>query len=242
LDPLPAQALALLREALDRRKTGLLLLGTSEIEEHCASSLVNAALALTDFAGPAARIKPRTRGTPSKDWDVPEALKALPFLPSIESAYSQGFRRMVINPTYTEAEVLLGYEDKVLFIAGGYGSSVEDVFLGGLRYRGMDQSESALNSLVAILAVATLKTPTGHVQLSDMFVPKGQVLKGADTFTEALEVLRQGRVLRAEEHLTRLLDDDLVSATEVRKLLPRVKWATDLLATRSRKSRATAKP
>jgi hypothetical protein len=159
LDPLPSGTIPLLRQALERRKTGFLLVGSSEIGEHWAAELVTAVLPLTDFAGPAARIKPRQRSTPAKDWNVPDALKALPFLPSIESAYAQGYRRMVINPGYTDGELLMEYGDEVLFIAGSYGCSVDDVFLAAMRYRGLDKAQEALKNLVAILSVTSLKTP-----------------------------------------------------------------------------------
>jgi uncharacterized protein YktA (UPF0223 family) len=48
---------------------------------------------------------PRTRSTPSKYWNVREAVKELPFLQSIQSAYDQGFRRIVVYGNYTDSEV-----------------------------------------------------------------------------------------------------------------------------------------
>ena len=69
---------------------------------------------------------PRHRSTPEKDWWVPEPIKSLPFLPSIQSAYAQGYRRMVISPHYTDAETVLDHPD-VLFIGGTHGSEVKEV-------------------------------------------------------------------------------------------------------------------
>lgn len=120
VDALPAQAVPLLRKALKQRPTGLLLLGSSAITEHRAADLVNAALTLTDFAGPAARVRSHRGSTPSKEWDVPEPMKQLPFLPSVESAYSLGFRRMVMVPNYVDEDLLDAYADDVLFIGGTY--------------------------------------------------------------------------------------------------------------------------
>jgi hypothetical protein len=151
LDPLPPQAVPLLRRALEQRRTGIVLLGSSEIGDNRAADLVNAVLPLTDFAGPAARIRPRSRSTPAKDWNVPDAMKQLPFLPSVESAYSLGYRRMVINPGYTDEELIDTYSNEVLFIAGGYGGSVENVFLSGVRYRGFEDADKALDQHIAIL-------------------------------------------------------------------------------------------
>lgn len=86
-DAIPSEVLPLLRAALKGRRTGMLLFGSFQIQTHFAIDLVAAGLALTDHLGPAARIMSRHRSTPAKDWLVPEAIRALPFLPSIQSAY-----------------------------------------------------------------------------------------------------------------------------------------------------------
>ena len=70
---------------------------------------------------------PRHRGTPAKDWLVPDVVKALPFLPAIESAYAQGYRRMVIDPHYSR-DVVENFED-VLFLGGAWGHDVAHIAL-----------------------------------------------------------------------------------------------------------------
>ncbi|WP_260428254.1 hypothetical protein [Burkholderia sp. Bp9031] len=97
-DALPASVVGPLRNALAARANGLVLFGSGAIEDHAAIHLVAALLSLTEHVGPAARVMPRHRSTPSKDWDVPEAIRALPYLPSIESAYAQGYRRIIYAP------------------------------------------------------------------------------------------------------------------------------------------------
>ncbi|WP_326543500.1 hypothetical protein [Pseudorhodoferax sp.] len=121
VDALPSSVLAALTKAVEARSAGLLLFGSSEIDEHPAIEFVAASLALTEHAGPAARIMPRHRSTPAKDFQVPDAIKQLPFLPSIESAYEQGYRRMVFAPSYTPSELLLEFSKDVLLISGTYG-------------------------------------------------------------------------------------------------------------------------
>ena len=241
LDALPPKSLPLLAKAFERRKTGFLLVGSSEIEEHRAVELVNALLPLTDFAGPAARIKPRRRSTPAKDWNVPDAIKALPFLPSVESAYSLGYRRMVINPTYTDGELLMQYGDEVLFIGGGYGSSVDDLFASSLRYRGLDMAKEALAVTVAVLAVTSLKTPMLHVGIADMYIPNGREPVGQDKFSAVLEMLREDRALRSEGELSELLDQKRVTPAAVKKAVKRTKWVTELLAERAKPSAAAVR-
>ncbi|MDO9099617.1 MAG: hypothetical protein Q7V53_02570, partial [Caldisericota bacterium] len=193
LDPLPPQAVPFLRKAFEQRPTGILLLGSSEIGEHWAAELVNAVLPLTDFAGPAARIRSRSRSTPAKDWNVPQAMKQLPFLPSIESAYSLGYRRMVINPSYTDEELIDTYADDVLFIAGGYGGSVENVFLSGVRYSGFDNADKALDQHIAILALTHLKTSKVDARFADMYVPDGRHPTGEDKFDEMVAMIQEHR-------------------------------------------------
>lgn len=234
LDALPPKAIPFLEKALSKRKTGLLLVGSSEISEHYAAALVNALLPMTDFAGPAARIQPRHRSTPAKDWDVPDAMKALPYLPSIQSAYSLGYRRMVINPSYTDAEVLVEYGDEVLFIGGSYASTVDDLFVSGMRYRGLDKAEEALASLVALLAVTQLKTHKLEVGLADIYIPDGRGPTGKDKFSALMDMLRADRVLRAEDQLSELLDQALVTPAAVKAAVARTKWITEFLAARAK--------
>lgn len=241
LDALPAKAVPLLQEALGRRKTGLLLVGSSEIGEHYAAELVNALLPLTDFAGPAARIQPRHRGTPAKDWDVPEAMKALPFLPSIESAYSLGYRRMVINPRFTDAEVLTEYGEEVLFIGGAYASTVDDLFMSGMHHRGFDKAEDTLAVLVALLAMTQLNTPKLQASLTDMYVPDGRGPTGEDKFSVVMDKLRADRVLRVEDDLSELLDQRLVTQEEVTSAVTRSKWVSEFFAARAKLKEAATR-
>lgn len=241
LDAIPAAAVPLLKAALDRRPTGLLLLGNSEISEHWAADLVNAALALTDFAGPAARIRPRSRSTPSKDWDVPEAMRALPFLPSVDSAFSLGYRRIVINPTFTDADVVTAYSDRVLFIAGGYGGSVDDLFLDAVRPNGFQKVAEMFDQLIAVLAVTPLKTSRLDTSFADMYVPNGHRVEPGDRYAAVLKLLREHRCLRAEDELSGLLDQKRITPSAVKKAVERTKWVTELLAERAKTHAATAR-
>jgi hypothetical protein len=240
VEAIPAQAIPLLQAALKQRPTGLLLLGSSEITEHWAADLVNAALPLTDFAGPAARIRPRRRSTPAKDWDVPEGIKALPFLPSVDSAYALGYRRMVISTGYTDAEVVTAYSDRVLFIAGGYGGSVDDLFMDAIRPRGFQKMTEVLDELIAILGVTRLKTTKVDTAFADMYVPDGTKLGRGEKFSAVVKLLRERRCLRAEDALTGMLDTRQVTPAGVKKALERTGWVTELLAERAKRNAVAA--
>lgn len=237
LAPIPPAALPHLEKALRRRSTGLLLVGSDTIQEHWAVDLVNAMLGLTNTAGPAARIMPRRRSTPAKDWQVPIALKALPFLPSIEAAYAQGYRRMVISPAYTRSEVLLEYGDEVLFIAGGYGSSVDDIYLDAFRSGPSENSRLGISTLVSVLAVTRVQNSKTDVALCDLYVPSAPAeLSAKSAFSAVVNHLRDNRLLKVEDGLDQLLGSKLVTPASLKKALPRSRWLPEYLEERKRAS------
>ncbi|OLL33525.1 hypothetical protein BTH42_00580 [Burkholderia sp. SRS-W-2-2016] len=235
----PAPLLEPLRDALAERTSGLLLFGSAVIEEHSAIDLVAASLALTDHCGPAARIMPRHRSTPSKDWDVPEAIRQLPFLPSIESAYAQGYRRMVYHPNHTRADLLMQYSDDALLISGTFGSSdVMEVFMGTLRGGGMRKEEELLGRIIAIAATVPLPTKSGETIISDLYVSNGQPFAHLKEFEEIEQFLFENRSVAWQNELSRLLDAGLVTAAAVKKAFPRSRRLGEYLAERGKRKQA----
>jgi hypothetical protein len=218
---IPPAALPILQTRLARRKTGLLLFGSSIIEEHWAAELVTASLALTEEAGPAARIMPRSRSTPEKDWQVPEPIKHLPFLPSIQSAYDQGYRRIILHPVYTKYELIQEYADKTLLIVGGYGGETEEIFLDLLRFVGSHNNSGVLARTVAILGVTSIQTSKGVISVSDMFVPgdDGQIPTLA--LEDALKYIANHRILKWQDQLGPLLNSGEVTASAIKSALRR---------------------
>ena len=234
-DAIPSRALPILADVIAQRTSGLLLFGsaTAGIEEHRAIDLVAASLALTEHAGPAARIMPRKRSTPSKDWEVPEAIKQLPFLPSIESAYDQGYRRIIFNPFYTKAELLMELASEVLFIAGTWGSNVSDVFMNSTR-GGMQTESDLLNSVIAILSVMRMPGKHGELVASDLVVMKvGPAVPSMD-FTELVDFLETNRKLRWEDDVAHWLDVGEVTPAKLKKTFQRHHALADFLAQRAR--------
>lgn len=242
VDAIPSSVLAVLKRALEKRTEGLLLFGSSEIDDHPAVEFVAASLALTEHTGPAARIMPRHRSTPAKDWLVPEAIKELPFLPSIESAYEQGFRRMVFAPSYTPSELLLEFSKDVLLIAGTYGSDVEDIFMSVLRSGGLRREGDLLAEVIAILGVKNVPMKRGIALISDLYLQPQDKL-AVPTDSEAMfEHLRGNRTLRWEDEMERLLSAGNMTSTAVKKALPRNRAVADYLSRRSGKRQAAVEP
>lgn len=229
-DGLPTPLLSPLRDALAQRTNGLLLFGSSVISEHCAIELVAASLALTEHVGPAARVMPRHRSTASKDWEVPDAIRQLPFLPSIESAYAQGYRRIIVNPGYTRTERLIEYSGDAMLISGTYGSNVSDVFMGTARNGSMQEEESVMSRVIAIASTETIPTTDGEISVNDLYVANGHDVGALKRFKEVDEFLTAHRLLCWEEGLTNLLNAGAVTADAVKEAFPRNGGIGDFLA------------
>lgn len=238
VDAIPPTILPALRKAVAGRATGLLLFGSALHAEHSAIELVASALALTEHAGPAARIRPRNRSTPAKDWQVPEAIRQLPFLPSIESAYDQGYRRMVYDPSYTRGELLLRFSEKALLIAGTYASDVMDAYMSTMRAGGPAKDGDLLARIIAILSVTPVPTKQGEVMAGDFFVSPEKSDVYPKNFEEIEAFLRDNRILKSEDELGRLLDSGVVKVAALKKALPRSRIIQELLSRRNAARRA----
>jgi hypothetical protein len=232
-DGLPPAVRPALASALGASTVGLALFGSEIIEEHPAIDLVAASLSLTEHAGPAARIMPRHRSTPSKDWDVPDAITKLPFLPSIESAYEQGYRRMVITPAYAKGKVLTEFSDKVLFIGGAYSGDITQIFIDTIRATGILEASKLLSQVVSILGVAHIPGKHAAAVVSDLYIRKGQQPVEMKRHADIDAFLQNDRVIRWEDEVVRLLMAKEVSTNAVKKALSRGRAVGDLLASLS---------
>ncbi|MBP0621193.1 hypothetical protein [Cupriavidus consociatus] len=242
-DALPTPLMGPLRDVLAERTNGLLLFGSAVIAEYSAIDLVAGSLVLTERAGPAARIMARHRATPSKDWDVPEAIRQLPFLPSIESAYAQGYRRLIYHPSYTEPELLLKYSEDALLICGTYGADVMTVFMSTVRAGGGTHMEAALLArIVAIAATVSVPSRDGIKLLADLYVATGAPIDNVMAFEEIEQFLSDNLLARWRDGLARLQDAGVVVPAEVKKAFPRsqeIKAFVDEYL-KQKKNRATA--
>lgn len=230
LEALPSSTREALRDELATRTSGIVLFGASEIVEHTAYDQLAAGLALSEHAGPAARIMPRHRGTPAKDWLVPEAIKALPFLPSIASAYAQGYRRMIIDPLYSKGGVLLEYDD-VLFLGGTYGHDVASITLNLIARSGRKEA-GVMERIVAVLGLLQVPSKHGQVVASDLFVRGTLPGPSGTTYSEFEAFLQANRVIQWEHELSLLLDTGAITAASIKKADPRNHAVQEFLAQR----------
>ena len=171
---------------------------------------------------------------------VPDAVKALPFLPSIESAYAQGYRRLIVESGYTRTELLHDCGDKVLFIVGMHGLDVGDVFLNACRSGGFDRLRELLAQVVAVVGVGQIETKAGLVQVSDLYLSAEHDPAADDDFERVLDHMLRNRVLRWEDELDELLTAKRVSVASVKKSFPRAYAVNDFLTARAGRRPAMA--
>lgn len=231
---IPAEILPHLDRALAGRCAGILVAGSSVIEEHWAIDLVTSLLAVTKDLGMACRIMPRDRSTPAKDFMVPDPVKALPFLPSVETAYNQGYRRMIVAPVYTDIELLDAYADDVLFICGSHGPDVGEALRSMTGTGFLGKGQTLMKHLIAVFAVAYLELKGKRsAQACDMYVPRPETLPpGDDAYGKVMRAIRAARVLRWEEQVIPLLDSKAVSLATLKKEFRRCDELEEFLATR----------
>jgi hypothetical protein len=217
-DAIPTEARELITKALQGRKSGLLIFGGDAVREHWAADLVDAGLALTEHAGPAARIMPRTRGTPAKNFWVPEATRQLPYLPSIESAYDRGFRRMLIDPHATDGETLRKYAGKAIFIAGTHGYEARGIVLSGIRGVSFDKEMEMHSHIIGLLGVARLPSRNGIRAICDLFIGAGESPPGLERGAELYDFVSQNRVLKWEDQVEQLLGRGEIAMADLKDM------------------------
>ncbi len=207
-------ALSMLREALRRRTTGLVTVGSPLNDDHPAIELAVDVLALTRDLGPAARVQVRHRSTPAKDWQVPDAIKALPYLSSVQSAIAQGYRRIVIDARYID-DALATHGLDALFIGHTFGSDIESLLLNsGRTTLGRAGENQMLLNTIALLGIATVG---GHT-LTDMAFPDMTGLPVENRLERLLDVISAQRVLKTEDQVRDLLHAGRVTLKELTEL------------------------
>jgi hypothetical protein len=148
---------------------------------------------------------------------------------SCRNAYEHGFRRMIVQPSYTDVELMLEYADDVLLILGTYGFESTDIYFNACRSGGFRKSEELLAKVVAVVGVSYIDAKGGAVRVSDMYVPPNG-LPVPSEFGEMDDHIADNRVLRWEDELLTLLDSKRVSVAAVRKALSRNSRLNDVLA------------
>lgn len=220
IDLIPKNVLVPLRNAIKNRNTGLLLFGNSLIEEHHAIDLICASLSLTNHLGPVARVKPHDRASHEKEWNVPDAIKSIPYVPSIESAYAQGFKRIIFSPYYTQTELLIEYSKKALLISGTADGNVDRIFMTNSRtFRRNDEFE-ILELVVAILGLRTVPGKSSNSVISDLLIPEINESARSKYLGDIFQYLQECRIIKWENEIKSLLESKQTTSSALKKAFP----------------------
>lgn len=238
---LSPKVIDLLNARLRERSTGILMLSSYVWTEHWGMEPIAAALPLTEFVGPVARIKSRDRGTPAKEWMVPDIVKEVPYLASVASAYEHGYRRIIIDPGYAEFNELMKYKDEVLFFVGGHSLEAEEAILELARFRAFDELTTVYDVLVACACVNPIPHAGETFQVSDMFVPGRHAPSAGADFEDVTKHIRKHRVVRWEDELGHLLEQGVLTPEGIRETLePRRGRVVDAFITKWAKKKRVA--
>ena len=150
---------------------------------------------------------------------VPDVVKGLPFLTSIESAYAHGYRRMLIESGYTDLRDLLLYADDVLFFIGSHSLEADEALMETVRFRGFEDLNKVYERLVACVAVGPISVGADTVHIFDLFIPGAKAFPPGTKFDAITKYVRRHRAIRWEDELTQLLDRGTVTPELVRSSL-----------------------
>jgi hypothetical protein len=153
-------------------------------------------------------------------------------LPSIESAYAHGYRRMLVESIYTDVETMLKYGDEVLFFMGHYGLDATEAFLDAARGGSFNKLEKLLEKLVAAVGVGVIDVKGGVVRVGDLFIPDLTLQPASDAFGDIVEFFATHRSVRWEDELTKLLDSKQVSLAAAKKAFNRQRGTAEFFAGR----------
>ena len=226
---LPPELATLLVQGIARRDTGLLLLGGRR-ESLERRRLLTQSLAATESAGPAALVLPAYElGSADRYLRLNEAndgmelvssrgCPQLPLYSSFASAYTSGYRRIVMEyecPPYLplSLEVLDHHADEVCFIVCVNGIDTQRTFERVTR-----GDWHALESLIGVLAWDRLQGPGAPITVCDAFVPTDRSVN-ATHYASASAALHWARQLQWEAQALNQLNAHTAEAAQLRELL-----------------------
>ena len=230
---LPPAVAAQLKTAVARQLYGIIVLGSNEWKAPRAV-LLESLLSLTDASGPVARIRPDHRHDFDGEPPLSVRFAGIPVMPSVESAYAHGYKRMVIENGHGASEHLLKYGKDVCFLVGAFSAEVEGAFMNAMSPRDLDKPET-LDHLIAVIGVASFDTKKGNQFVSDMFVSPGGPTPTGEHFEAVIEYLNANRVLRWQDGLEDLLVRKLVTVAQVKKACPNHHAVLEYLAARAKR-------
>lgn len=207
-----------LRQAVTKRPYGIIVLGIAPSDQP-RKALLEAVLPLTEHAGPAVRIQPTFRsGYGKDDTSLSPHFKGLPVLPSIESAYAHGFRRMIIESAHHGAsKAMAAHTQDTCFLLTNYSTEVVGAWINAVP-RHQDFPDG-LESLIAVLCIANIEAKKETFIVCDAFVAGTPPFPKGEHFGELIEHMEAHRAIRWQDQLDALLVANKVTPTQAKKAL-----------------------
>lgn len=211
---LPKEFARTLNDGIAIRRYGLIIVGSNSKAESRAT-LLEAILPLTEHAGPAARIQPTFDLGYGGDEPLSDRFVGIPVLPSVESAYASGYRRMILEKVYSSEEVIWEYAGDVCFLVAAHGTHVGDPLLGAASSKVADDVD-CLKKIIAVLCRAEFETKLGTFTICDTFAAQvDSPTRGG--FEENSKFTESHRTVRWEDQLEALLAKGLVTVAQIKK-------------------------
>ncbi|MEG3807003.1 hypothetical protein DBT53_004390, partial [Aerococcus mictus] len=209
-----------LRQAVAKRSYGIIVLGITPSDKP-RNALLEAVLPLTEHAGPAVRIQPTFRSGYGKDDTSPSPhFEGLPILPSIESAYAHGFRRMIIESVHHGAsKAMAAHVQDTCFLLTSYSTEVVGAWIDAMPQH--QDSPDGLEALIAVLCIANVEAEKETFIVCDAFVAGAPPLPKGERFDELIAHMESHRVIRWQDQLDALLFADKVTLAQAKKALRR---------------------
>lgn len=230
---LPLAVTDKLNAALAIRRAGIIVFGSNERKTDRVA-LLEALLPTTDVCGPAARIRPDHRHDYDGEPPLSARFEGLPVMPSVESAYAHGYRRMIIEKGHGASEYLLKYAEEVCFLVGVFSAEAGSAFMNATSPRHVDDPR-ALEHLLAVVGIAAFDTKKGTELVADMFVNVAGAKPASTEIEDIIDHVNAHRTLRWEDGLERLLAQKLVAPADVKKACPNHHAIQDYVAKRGKR-------
>lgn len=226
LEPLPREVADAVESAVVASPYGLVVVGKVGGLALPAEELLDAMLAPTEAAGPAARIVDRAGDHDADPWALPWC-RLLPWQPSVAAAYANGFRRMVINAPGLLTRDMIDYADRACIIVNAgqtpdVAAALDVLARGERRHHAVATCApmslrrvplGRLLAVVGILSCAARGRP--RETIADCYVRR----QACETFTrsvaDASDFIVDGRIVAFEGQLRDLLVRKVLTPDDV---------------------------
>lgn len=215
-----------IRHACSGRPRGIVVLGHLGGKEVLAP-LLRTAMRYTDYAGPACRVMSDPREM-EKHRLPDRRLLELPVLPSVSSAITHGYRRIVLEEAYGQMDGVFENAEQVLFLVSLRAGEVRDAVTRGLL-RAPSEDPAWLRAYAAIIASSevTLKGEASWMVDGYVRADAHAAIPAGATLTERWDFFVNSRFHRIEDDLRRLAVESGMTKKEFKQAAPGARFVVE---------------